>query len=671
MNSATRRLWVVVLVAIISWPGAPAAQPTRDIVNNNTLNHGSTIRDLLQTLDKVATEHPGVSEELRRLRGTLAIVFVPGILGSTLDSASEGNLWGAGIPNADKLRLDPRLVDETATSDVTTGLALTLGPVALYQNAFQMIKASAAAFGVPEQRVAACGYDWRRDIRWGARELDRCIASHPNLREATALIVIAHSMGGLVTWQWHSSYTRDGWIGGKRVIAVAVLGSPLEGSCEMLRMVQAGYIQPVANTKLRGDQVWKRWWGVIAGMKDRFVNVITARFSQDLRPVILTWPGAFELMPRSALTVNDDAHLCVRVPFDPADPDNRTPLTPFAPEFWTRPIGADMLGTAAPPDNLGAVLQKAAEFRAGFSPESLGSPTYVFATFVWVTPVLAPITGEYRLAAGEWFPKDGDGRVPLTSARPDSVNAAETFFVYSVHGNLPEDQMFHDQFFGQRLPRVRDAYIAAEILRQFGANDGFQRIYSAKGGSLVNPQDFRTAFERVASPDIIYPLTREAWTSAVEFNQALCDGPVTCTDDYRSVAAAAQGKSEAAKAAAFTSVIIASAKGSREETFALAQRGLAMARSLNWAAAIPDLRVAAPRLDQLRADAGGSEAQNVRDLRVSVTAMLGRSLAIRGYCAEAKEPLKKAALEKNAYAIRDVRAPCYDRETGRYVALDR
>ncbi len=48
-------------------------------------------------------------------------------------------------------------------------------------------------------RVVACGYDWRRDIRAGARDLKRCIETAPELKGIEALIVIAHSMGGLVT----------------------------------------------------------------------------------------------------------------------------------------------------------------------------------------------------------------------------------------------------------------------------------------------------------------------------------------------------------------------------------------------------------------------------------------------------------------------------------------
>ena len=86
-----------------------------------------------------------------------------------------------------------------------------------------------------------------------------------------------------------------------------------------------------------------------------------------------------------------------------------------------------------------------------------------------------------------------------------------------------------------------------------------------------------------------------------------------------------------------------------------------MARSLNWAAAIDDLRDAA----------GGPEAQSVRDLRVNATAMLARALTIRGYCDEAREPMKKAAQEGQRHAVRDLQAPCYDRGTGKYVSLNR
>jgi pimeloyl-ACP methyl ester carboxylesterase len=665
------------LLTLLVLPSVSSAQgPKRDPDNNNTVNPASTIHKLLKTLDRVGAAHEGVATELARLRASFGIVFVPGILGSTLESASKGKLWGFGIPAhgaQDALRLDPALIDETAPSDVTTGLALSLGPVPLYGEAIRLLRQSAGKLGIPDKRVVACGYDWRRDIRWGARELDKCITTNEDLRDATALIIVAHSMGGLVTWKWHQDYARDGWSGDKRVIALAVLGSPLEGSCEMLRMIQVGYVQPTTNTMYRDDQYWKRWWSKIEEMKDRFVNLVTSQFSQDLRPVILTWPGAFELMPRPARTITgDDDHLCARLPEDPGDPDNPRVLAPFDRRFWNSPLGEDLLGRYTPPQDFDAVLNKAADFRMHFSATTLSTLTYLFVTKVWVTPTMTRLTGDYRLAAGDWNNKDGDGRVPTSSAQPGEVVAAQTEYVYSVHGNLPEDEVFHDKFFGDRLPRVLAGYVASNILQMFGSHDEFLKAYAAGGGLLVNPEDFRVSFERVKSPYIIYPLTREAVTSADDFNLALCDGRIACASKYKNATlAAARARTNTAKAAAFTAVIIKSPRGSPDETRALARRGLAMASDMNWAAAINDLREAVPRLEHMRAAAGGREKPNERDLRVNATAMLARALAIRGYCDEAREPMRKAAKEGQPHAMRDLGASCYDHGTGKYVVLNR
>src|SRR6266481_2162186 len=168
---SSRNWWLFIACLVLTaMPCVPNAEAqTKDIVNDNTLNHGSTIRVLLQTLDKGATEHVGVADELKRLRGSIGVVFVPGILGSTLQSASRGKLWGSGFPKADNLRLEPELIDETVmTSDVSAELALDLGPVGLYREAFRLLAESAAKLGIPRERVIACGYDWRRDLRWGA-----------------------------------------------------------------------------------------------------------------------------------------------------------------------------------------------------------------------------------------------------------------------------------------------------------------------------------------------------------------------------------------------------------------------------------------------------------------------------------------------------------------------
>jgi hypothetical protein len=214
-----------------------------------------------------------------------------------------------------------------------------------------------------------------------------------------------------------------------------------------------------------------------------------------------------------------------------------------------------------------------------------------------------------------------------------------------------------------------NAYIATEILKHLKADQARQRAFVAKGGTLVNPQDFYVAFERQNQRDMIYPLTKEAWQTAVDFNRKLCDVTGNCLDYNNAKIVAAKAKTEAAKSAPFSALTITSESGSREETFARAQRGLAMARSYNWAAAIADLRDAVPALEAIQRSYGTKEPTNIRDLRVNSTAMLGRSLVIRGFCEEAKSPLVKAAKEKNKYAVSDRQSPCYDRDSGKVMSL--
>ncbi len=100
-----------------------------------------------------------------------------------------------------------------------------------------------------------------------------------------------------------------------------------------------------------------------------------------------------------------------------------------------------------------------------------------------------------------------------------------------------------------------------------------------------------------------------------------------------------------------------------------AQRGLAMAREQNWAAAIGDLREALPVLEAAAKRQGTKEAANHRDLRVAANANLGRALVLRGYCAEAAPYLKLAAAAGNEFAQKTRRAPCYDRESGRILSF--
>ena len=68
---------------------------------------------------------------------------------------------------------------------------------------------------------------------------------------------------------------------------------------------------------------------------------------------------------------------------------------------------------------------------------------------------------------------------------------------------------------------------------------------------------------------------------------------------------------------------------------------------------------------------GGNESSSEKKLRVAVYANLGRALAIRGFCADAKRPLQIGVSGGNELAVKTLNAPCYDQESGKIVAMNK
>ncbi len=289
-------------------------------------------------------------------------------------------------------------------------------------------------------------------------------------------------------------------------------------------------------------------------------------------------------------------------------------------------------------------------------------------------PAEAPVdpTDNYRLAKKDWIPEAGDGRVPFLAACPQGVDAAEVRPLYSVHGNLPEDEFFHSAFFGERLPRVLDAWIATQVIVRASDDKAFLRDYIADKGPFANPSDFYTAYEpdRVAKKHR-YEITTESRDRATEFNDALCQAGADCPNYGGAKTLAKTTITNAGQATIYSASLRSGELSDDDELFLIAQRGLAMARDRNWSAAISDLHVAADGLEKRRQRIGGREADNEKKLRVAVNANLGRALAIRGSCADAKGPLQIGASGGNELAARRLREPCYDRESGMIVKLTR
>jgi hypothetical protein len=659
-------------IATVLTTGVASGAQLRDWLTNNDSRNGSTVVDFLAAVERT-DKAPAYRDELRRRKANVGLVFVPGILGSALKSGTGEEIWGYSLRLESGLRLPSALVDPSADSDVRATIADGNGTLDLYGSAMALIRTNAARAGIAPNRVVACGYDWRRDIRAGARDLKRCIETAPELKGIEALIVIAHSMGGLVTFQWHRDNAVDGVLpGGVPVIAIVTLGSPLAGSCEIVRMIAKGYVQPTANDRHSAESWLGRFATEVKNMKDRLVNAVTGFFSDDVRPLVLTWPGAFDLGPPAALTKDDPN--CAAVPMTPGDDTDPRVISQYEQDFWKRPTGSSLLAGKPLPDGYGEVLSVAADFRAAFKLEPLASPTYLFASEMWDTPTQAKLVPPtYELdSRGEWYAEDGDGRVPFNAAMPTAIQsrAADARRVYSVHGNLPEDKVFHEEFFTQRLPRLLNGWYATQLTRKAAGDSAFLRAYAAMGGRQVHPYDMLAAYERQSETnqrDPIYALTIEAWNSAVGFNDALC-GVAPCPD-YAQARKAVERAANAEKAAILSAAMrTPDGLSGDEEMFVRAKRGLAMANQLNWIAAIGDLRFAVPKLEERYRRLGAKEKPNERELRVNATANLARGLVMRGFCGEAKPYVQRIPAD-NRWAADLRKAQCFDRDSGKIVSL--
>ena len=657
------------LLLLVLFAAPPANAQFRDWLSGNDARNGSTVADFLAAIGKTNSAY---SAQLARMRGNVGLVFVPGILGSALKSPSGEEIWGYGLRLSPGLALPASLVDPAAESGIVATIADGReGRIDLYGTAMALLREHAAKAGIAPGRIAACGYDWRRDIRAGARDLARCIDNAPELKGIEALVVVAHSMGGLVSFQWHRDYTTDGVLkNGVPVIALALLGSPLAGSCEILRMVATGYVQPTASDRHANESWLGRFATDVRTMSDRVVNAVTGFFTSDVRPLVLGWPGAIELSPPPA--ENRDQANCASVPLTTDDTDPRI-RTHYDPGFWSGETGRALLSGKALPVTHAQVLAVARAFRESFRFEPIASPTYLFASEIWDTPAQPKLVPPSYVPddRGLWHTADGDGRVPFGAALPVALQsrAADATRVYSVHGNLPEDKAFLQEFFGQRLPRLLPGWLALRLATAAKDDPVFLKSYVAARGRQLHPYDMHGAWERQSEQnqrDPIYRLTRQAWNAAVDFNEALCG--VSACPGYAAAKSAAKSASQTERAAIYSAALRNEGLSGDEQLFIIARRGLEMAQRLNWVAAIGDLRVAAPKLTERAKRLGRGEKENERRLRVDATANLARALTMRGFCAEAADVLRSVPRD-NRWAIDARKGQCFDRDSGKIVVF--
>ncbi len=239
----------------------------------------------LRGVDRVAPRYAADLKKLRQDSQPLFII-VPGILGSILyDTDPKKPFWG------EKGILSGFHGDALEYRDTSARAAFMdnfdfLGEHDVYGKLRDHLKFY--SFGAPRAHLEFA-YDWRQDIRRSAADFDAFLRAHREDITGRDVVVIAHSMGGLVVRSWYYSHfarePRSEDYSFLRPPLVLFLGTPHYGSPSALVALVGGY-----------------------GSGAAFETVINY-FTKDLNVVGTSFYSAYELLPfgASSVTFRDKA----------------------------------------------------------------------------------------------------------------------------------------------------------------------------------------------------------------------------------------------------------------------------------------------------------------------------------------------------------------------------
>jgi pimeloyl-ACP methyl ester carboxylesterase len=223
--------------------------------------------DVFLWAEQIAKSNKGLKEKIDALDDSYEIVFIPGILGSEL---TIGNfVYGKDKIKADKLVFDPKQRVEARTLNTFQAKFCwqTFKKIDIYGSGLDLLKS-----GCHGKAAKEFAYDWRADIQDSAEKFNKW--AEQNIKGKN-VVIVAHSMGGLVAWQWKNTYQENRPF---NLIGLVLVGVPMEGSCEPAKMLVEGYSAPI-NSNV-------------------FEKLATELVFGKARPAIFTFPSVFQLLPK-------------------------------------------------------------------------------------------------------------------------------------------------------------------------------------------------------------------------------------------------------------------------------------------------------------------------------------------------------------------------------------
>jgi pimeloyl-ACP methyl ester carboxylesterase len=416
-----------VLFAVLSWATPPqAAVPT-----------SPSPEEFWAWAKEKAKALPALDALLREVDTSYEVVFIPGILGSKLNIDGK-YVYGEDEIDSSKLAYRPgqKVVATPLETFKSRVLGVNFASTDIYGEALNGLSV-AVTTGKP---VHVFAYDWRQDIDESAAQLHQYLNRYHAKKR---IVLIAHSMGGLVAWRWKQMhYPGDSQV---RIVSMMLAGSPLQGTCEAVRMIAGGYGAPAGSPK----------WESAA------ISVVF----RDSHAAVLTFPSVFQLLPKFGSELSP----CIKIPHAGSQypKDHHEPLT------WLKRHGTH--GTEA-----------TAEHRLKAFAQQANLPAATYAKLVLSA-----------IAAGKRFRKDfspdhdGGNLVLLYS----EARSLAPFHLITQEERWVALYQSRDTFSGLHpgdgrvlAESAKNGYTSERNIRRFGKGVRYARLHS-EHGNLVNDPD--------------------------------------------------------------------------------------------------------------------------------------------------------------------------------------
>jgi pimeloyl-ACP methyl ester carboxylesterase len=442
------------------------------------------------------------------------IIFIPGFLGSRLN-CSTGEVW-TNIPNPD-FKDQPLQSDGITNSGAPGSCASTIEPltgqegvvstaagVDVYGNALAYLNRIAPGY------VYAYPYDWRKSPLRAVDDLNTLVEKALKETGAKRVVLMAHSMGGLVT-QAYIAYAPYA----AKVARAVTLGTPYWGAPKSHTALLSG----------KSDELATEWFKLDFLIAARGLDV--SKSENYLQIAARTMQGLFWLYPSANfgawLTVTGEAFAATRRVASGLDP-------------WVAALGG-----------LPSLVDSAAAGHAALDSFKTNEVDYSVVVGVGTPTVTAmdinylPVTS--GASAGVSF-GSGDGTVPARSATqggfeggvPLGANVPISTVCYVDHVGLPGNAAVQARIEGFLLKGepVKKADVESEevcpytgktwkLLHFAVTTPGAAASSAAQGVAIITPQGASMTLQQAVAANLVQVIREEDSTLIVADNRS----PVT------------------------------------------------------------------------------------------------------------------------------------------------